>query len=105
MLKYSGFGGILADEMGLGKTVQTAAFLACLKFTNQGVRHGMKEDAKVDKRLEMKIMRLCTPRHCSHRSPLFGGCASDTVGAMATRVRDLGQNPRQTLRFVSLSLP
>ena len=31
-----GFGGILADEMGLGKTVQTAAFLACLKFTNQG---------------------------------------------------------------------
>ncbi|CAK9005803.1 unnamed protein product [Durusdinium trenchii] len=32
------FGGILADEMGLGKTVQTAAFLACLKFTNQGAR-------------------------------------------------------------------
>jgi SNF2 family DNA or RNA helicase len=31
-----GFGVILADEMGLGKTVQTAAFLACLKFTNQG---------------------------------------------------------------------
>mmetsp|Transcript_87644 Transcript_87644/g.173938 ORF Transcript_87644/g.173938 Transcript_87644/m.173938 type:complete len:1086 (-) Transcript_87644:145-3402(-) len=33
-----GFGGILADEMGLGKTVQTAAFLACLKFTEQGSR-------------------------------------------------------------------
>lgn len=37
-LYHKGFGGILADEMGLGKTVQTAAFLACLKFTNQGAR-------------------------------------------------------------------
>ncbi|CAE7571809.1 CHR24 [Symbiodinium natans] len=37
-LYHKGFGGILADEMGLGKTVQTAAFLACLKFTNQGSR-------------------------------------------------------------------
>jgi len=37
-LWHKGFGGILADEMGLGKTVQTAAFLACLKFTNQGSR-------------------------------------------------------------------
>jgi len=35
-LYHKGFGGILADEMGLGKTVQTAAFLACLKFTEQG---------------------------------------------------------------------
>merc|ERR1719253_833638 len=32
------FGGILADEMGLGKTVQIAAFLACLKCTNEGSR-------------------------------------------------------------------
>mmetsp|Transcript_120837 Transcript_120837/g.188763 ORF Transcript_120837/g.188763 Transcript_120837/m.188763 type:complete len:1127 (-) Transcript_120837:97-3477(-) len=32
------FGGILADEMGLGKTVQVAAFLSCLKFSNQGSR-------------------------------------------------------------------
>ncbi|CAE7293363.1 CHR24 [Symbiodinium pilosum] len=37
-LYHKGFGGILADEMGLGKTVQTAAFLACLKFTDQGSR-------------------------------------------------------------------
>jgi len=37
-LFHQGFGGILADEMGLGKTVQTAAFLACLKFTEQGSR-------------------------------------------------------------------
>mmetsp|Transcript_38899 Transcript_38899/g.70148 ORF Transcript_38899/g.70148 Transcript_38899/m.70148 type:complete len:992 (+) Transcript_38899:42-3017(+) len=37
-LFHKGFGGILADEMGLGKTVQTAAFLACLKFTQQGSR-------------------------------------------------------------------
>mmetsp|Transcript_87643 Transcript_87643/g.173932 ORF Transcript_87643/g.173932 Transcript_87643/m.173932 type:complete len:1068 (-) Transcript_87643:145-3348(-) len=37
-LYRKGFGGILADEMGLGKTVQTAAFLACLKFTEQGSR-------------------------------------------------------------------
>lgn len=31
-------GGILADEMGLGKTVQVAAFLACVKYSNQGSR-------------------------------------------------------------------
>jgi len=37
-LFHKGFGGILADEMGLGKTVQTAAFLACLKITQQGSR-------------------------------------------------------------------
>lgn len=37
-LYQKGFGGILADEMGLGKTVQTAAFLACLKLSNQGAR-------------------------------------------------------------------
>eukprot|EP00928_Gymnodinium_smaydae_P033867 TRINITY_DN2413_c0_g11_i1.p1 TRINITY_DN2413_c0_g11~~TRINITY_DN2413_c0_g11_i1.p1 ORF type:complete len:1021 (-),score=217.97 TRINITY_DN2413_c0_g11_i1:654-3350(-) len=37
-LMHKGFGGILADEMGLGKTVQVAAFLACLKFTEQGSR-------------------------------------------------------------------
>lgn len=35
-LFQKGQGGILADEMGLGKTVQTAAFLACLKHTQQG---------------------------------------------------------------------
>jgi len=37
-LYQKGFGGILADEMGLGKTVQIAAFLACLKCTNEGSR-------------------------------------------------------------------
>lgn len=37
-LFQKGFGGILADEMGLGKTVQVAAFLSCLKFSNQGSR-------------------------------------------------------------------
>eukprot|EP00930_Biecheleria_cincta_P005047 TRINITY_DN10596_c0_g3_i3.p1 TRINITY_DN10596_c0_g3~~TRINITY_DN10596_c0_g3_i3.p1 ORF type:complete len:1096 (-),score=248.22 TRINITY_DN10596_c0_g3_i3:301-3312(-) len=37
-LFQKGFGGILADEMGLGKTVQTAAFLASLKFTEQAHR-------------------------------------------------------------------
>mmetsp|Transcript_1644 Transcript_1644/g.3282 ORF Transcript_1644/g.3282 Transcript_1644/m.3282 type:complete len:831 (-) Transcript_1644:168-2660(-) len=37
-LYQKGFGGLLADEMGLGKTVQTAAFLACLKCTEQASR-------------------------------------------------------------------
>lgn len=37
-LFHKEFGGILADEMGLGKTVQIAAFLACLKFTEQASR-------------------------------------------------------------------
>merc|ERR1719395_100318 len=37
-LYHKEFGGILADEMGLGKTVQVAAFLACLKLSDQGSR-------------------------------------------------------------------
>ncbi|CAK0860291.1 unnamed protein product, partial [Prorocentrum cordatum] len=37
-LFHKRWGGILADEMGLGKTVQCAAFLASLKFTQQGSR-------------------------------------------------------------------
>jgi len=37
-LYQKGFGGLLADEMGLGKTVQCAAFLACLKCTEQASR-------------------------------------------------------------------
>eukprot|EP00930_Biecheleria_cincta_P005041 TRINITY_DN10596_c0_g1_i1.p1 TRINITY_DN10596_c0_g1~~TRINITY_DN10596_c0_g1_i1.p1 ORF type:complete len:983 (-),score=258.61 TRINITY_DN10596_c0_g1_i1:183-3050(-) len=37
-LFHKTFGGILADEMGLGKTVQTAAFLASLKYTEQASR-------------------------------------------------------------------
>jgi len=37
-LHQKGFGGILADDMGLGKTVQVAAFLACLKCSNEGSR-------------------------------------------------------------------